>query len=153
MEQSGDRTGRRATRSPLTDLGSPPQASVPPTLQAPGFHQYSCHCHHLLSPPGSSSLGRWQNRMQVSSFPLFLGTLKQVLRGFLCGEQAKEAHAGEKSPSSSTLKCTWFSLPTSGPSPTASSPSPGGRAQPQSAHWAPHTHTAPIRRMLEVGEG
>ena len=97
MESAGDRMGRRATYSSLPDPGSPPQVSVPPALQAPGFCQNFCPCHHLLSPPGSSSRGRWQNRMWVSSFPLFLGTLTQVLHSFLCGEQAKEAHMGEKS--------------------------------------------------------
>ena len=96
MEPGGDRMGRRATHSALPHLGSPPQASAPPTLQAPGFHQNSCPCHRLPSPPGSPSRGRWQNRMWVSSFPPFLGTLTQVLHSFLCGEQAKEAHMGEK---------------------------------------------------------
>lgn len=152
MESAGDRMGRRATHSSLPDPGSPPQVSVPPTLQAPGFRQNFCPCHHLLSPPGSSSRGRWQNRMWVSSFPLFLGTLTQVLHSFLCGEQAKEAHMGKKAPSSSTLKCRWVSQRTSGPSPTASSPSPGGPAQPQSCPLG-STYPAPIRGTPVVNEG
>lgn len=53
----------------LTDLG-PLLKPVPPTLRAPGFCQSSHHCHHLLlSPSGSPSLGRWQNRMQLHHFP------------------------------------------------------------------------------------
>lgn len=82
---------RKATQAlSRVDLGSPPQAlSVPPTLQALGFQLVLGYCHHRPSPSGSSSLGWWQNRMQVS-FPLFLGTLKQVLCGFPCREEAQK---------------------------------------------------------------
>ena len=87
--------GRRATHSALPDPGSPPQVSAPPTLQAPGFHRNFCPCHRLLSPPGSPSRGRWQNRMRVSSFPPFLGTLTQVLHSSLWGTGQGGPHGGK----------------------------------------------------------
>lgn len=90
----GERSGqmrRRAIDSPAVDLRSPPQPlSISWTSQAQDFTSipitatiYSVH----LSP----LLGWWQNSLQVSPFPLVLGTLEQVLHAFLCGEQANKA--------------------------------------------------------------
>ena len=90
--------------------------------------------------------------MQVSSFPLFLGTLEQLLHGFLYGEQAKEAHVEQKSPSCSNLKCTWGKLPTAAPSPSCSFLSLKGQLSLGPGHWALPTHST-HRGMLEVGGG
>lgn len=83
---------RRAIDSPAFDLGPLLKPSLFPGLHRPqDFTSIpvtaTIYCAHL-----SPLLGRWRNSLQASPFPLFLGTLEQVLHAFLCGQQANEAH-------------------------------------------------------------